>query len=117
MVTEAMLRKNRTFTVGGDVEVLGDVGAEEQHRVGAVLTLDGVVAVTGSPLELVVADAHEGDVVAVVLEGELVAVAPEERVDALRGEQRVVAGAAVLGQLDDTGGQGGRSRRRRRPLR
>ena len=44
--------------VGRDVDVLGDVGAEEQHRVGAVLALDGVVAVARVPLEHVVAGAH-----------------------------------------------------------
>ena len=45
--------------VGDDVDVLAGVRAEEQHRVGAVLALDGVVAVAGIPLEDVVAGAHE----------------------------------------------------------
>ena len=48
--------------VGDDVDVLGDVGAEEQHRVGAVLALDRVVAVARVPLEHVVAGAHEAPV-------------------------------------------------------
>ena len=70
--------------VGRDVDVLGDVGAEEEHRVGAVLALDRVVAVARIPLEDVVAGAQEGDVVAVVAEDEVVAVAAEEHVGALR---------------------------------
>ncbi len=76
--------------VGGDVDVLGGVGAEEQHRVGAVLALERVVAVAGVPPEHVVAGAHQGDVVAVVAEDVVVAVAAEEHVDALRAEQLVV---------------------------
>ena len=59
--------------VGGDVDVLADVRAEEQHLVGAVLALERVVAVARVPLEDVVAGAHEGDVVAVVAEQEVVA--------------------------------------------
>ena len=100
--------------VGDDVDVLGDVGAEEQHRVGAVLALERVVAVARVPLEHVVAGAHEGQVVAVVAEDEVVAVAAEEHVGALRAEERVVAGAAVDGQLDHAGRQRGRASRRRR---
>ena len=94
--------------VGHDVDVLAGVGAEEEHRVGAVLALDGVVAVARIPLEHVVAGAHEGQVVAVVAEDEVVAVAAEEHVGALRAEEHVVAGAAVDRQLDDAGGQRGR---------
>ena len=70
--------------VGRDVDVLGDVGAEEEHRVGAVLALDRVVAVARVPLEDVVAGADEGHVVAVVADDEVVAVAAEEHVGALR---------------------------------
>ena len=44
--------------VGGDVDVLGDVGAVEDHRVEAVLPFDGVAAVAGVPDEGVVAGAH-----------------------------------------------------------
>ena len=50
--------------IGGDVDVLGDVGAVEQQRVDAVLTLDDVAAVARIPLEDVVAGAEEGNVVA-----------------------------------------------------
>ena len=63
-----------------------DVRAEEQHRVGAVLAFDRVVAVARIPLEHVVAGAEERDVVAVVAEHEVVAVAAEDRVGALAAE-------------------------------
>ena len=91
--------------VRGDVDVLGDVGAEEEHRVRAVLALERVVAVARVPLEDVVAGAHQGQVVAVVAEDEVVVVAAEEHVGALRAEQLIVAGAAVDRQLDHAGGQ------------
>ena len=45
--------------VGGDVDVLGDVGAVEQHPVEAGLALEGVVVVAGVPDEDVVAGAHQ----------------------------------------------------------
>ena len=108
-MTLATSRKNSTRPpLADDVDVLADVGAEEQHRVGAVLALDGVVAVARIPLEDVVAGAQEGEVVAVVAEDEVVAVAAEEHVGALAAEERVVAGAAVDRQLDDAGRQRGR---------
>ena len=45
--------------VGRDVEDLVAAAAVEQHRVGAVLALDGVAAVARIPLEDVVAGAEE----------------------------------------------------------
>ena len=80
---------------------LGDVGAEEQHGVSAVLAFDGVVAVAGIPLEHVVAGAELRAVVAVVAEDEIVAVAAEQDVVALAAEDGVVAGAAVDRELCD----------------
>ena len=69
IVTLAMSRKKqRAPAVGDDVDVLVDVRAEEQQRVGAVLAFDGVVAVARIPLEHVVAGAEQRDVVAVVAE-------------------------------------------------
>ena len=50
--------------VGRDVDVLGDVGAVEQQRVGAGLALDGVAAVARVPDERVVAGAEKRHVVA-----------------------------------------------------
>ena len=107
IVTLATSRKKQhAAAIGRDVDVLGDVGAEEQQRVGAVLAFDGVAAVARVPVEHVVAGAEQRDVVAVVAEDEVVAVAAEQRVVALAAEDGVVAGAAVDGQLDDAGRQG-----------
>ena len=58
MVTLPTSRVSRTPTaVGREVDILGDVGAVEEHRVGAALALDGVAAVAGVPDEGVVAGA------------------------------------------------------------
>ena len=73
--------------VGGQADLLGDVRAVEQHRVGAVLALDGVAAVAGIPDEGVVAGAQQGQVVAAVAVDRVVAVAAEQRVVA-RGCRR-----------------------------
>ena len=77
--------------VGRDVDVLGDVGAVEQHRVEAGLALDGVVVVARVPDEGVVAGAHQGGVVAV---------AAVDQVVALAADEDVVAEAAVHRELD-----------------
>src|SRR5262249_55748983 len=37
--------------VGGELDLFGDVGAVEEHGVGAGLAFDGVAAVAGVPLE------------------------------------------------------------------
>ena len=50
--------------VGREVDVLVDVRAVEDHRVGAALALDGVAAVAGIPHERVVAGAERSHVVA-----------------------------------------------------
>ena len=77
--------------VGGDVELLVDVGAVEEHRVVAGLALDGVAAVAGVPDEGVVAGAHQGHVVAGAADDEVVPLAADED---------VLAGSAVEGQGD-----------------
>ena len=60
MATLAMSRVNSDApAVGRDVDVLGDVGAVEQHRVEAGLAFEGVVVVARVPDEGVVAGAHE----------------------------------------------------------
>ena len=97
--------EQRPPAVRHDVDVLAGIRAEEQQHVGAVLTLDGVVAVARIPLEHVVAGAHQREIVAVVAEDEVVAVAADQRVGALAAEDRVVAGAAVERQLDHPGRQ------------
>ena len=95
MTTLAMSRVNsHPPAVGRDRDLLGDVGAVEQHRVEAGLALEGVVVVARVPDEGVVAGAHQGDVVAVAAVDEVVALAAEEE---------VVAEAAVHRQLDAVG--------------
>ncbi len=84
--------------VGGDVDVLGGVGAVEQHRVGAGLALERVVVVARVPDEGVVTGAHQRHIVAV---------AAVDQVVALAAEERVVAEAAVHRQLDAVGSQRG----------
>ena len=49
--------------VGGQVDVLGAVGAVEEHRVGAGMAFDGVAAVARIPDERVVAGTHHRQVV------------------------------------------------------
>ena len=84
--------------VGGDVDVLGDVGAVEEHRVAAGLALERVVVVARVPDERVVARAHQCHVVAV---------AADDQVVTLAAEQVVGAEPAVLRELDPVGFQGG----------
>ena len=102
--------------VGRGVEVLADVAAVEQHRVGAVLALDRVAAVAGIPLERVVAGSEQCGVVALVAVDEVVAVAAEQEVGAVAAEERVVARTPVDGDLDQgrRGSPSRRSCRRRR---
>ena len=88
----ATSRVNRTpAAVGRDVDLLGDVGAVEEHRVVAGLALDGVAAVAGVPDERVVAGAQQRHVVAAAADDQVVAVA---------ADQDVVAVAAVERQAD-----------------
>ena len=114
MVTLAMSRKNaRMIAIGRDVDVLGDVRAVEQHRVGAVLALDGVVVVARVPDEDVVAGAHVSDIIAVAAIDQVVAAAADDEslprppfsVSAIlpasrrAGVDDVVAAVAVDGEL------------------
>ena len=92
--------------VCGQGDVLGDVGAVEEHRVGAVLAFDGVAAVARIPDERVVAGTHERQVVAPVSVERVVPVAAEHRLDALAAGNRVVSGAAVEAQGDRLGCEG-----------
>ena len=77
--------------VGGDVDVLVDVGAVEQHRVGAGLALDDVAAVARVPDERVVAGAQQRHVVAAAADDDVVAVAADEDVGAVAAGDGVVA--------------------------
>ena len=86
--------------VGRDVDLLVDVGAVEQQRVGAVLALDRVAAVARVPDEGVVAGAEEGGVVAAAADDDVVAVAAEQL--SLPSPPVIVSlpVAAVDGELD-----------------
>ena len=81
--------------VGRDVDLLGDVGAVEQQRVGAGLALDGVAAVAGVPDEGVVAGAQQGRVVAAAAVDEVVALAADDDVVAVAAVEREVDLAGV----------------------
>ena len=86
MATLPTSRVSRTRAVGREVDLLADVGAVEQHRVGAVLAVDGVAAVAGVPHERVVAGAHEGHVVAASAVDQVVARAADQRVVAVAAD-------------------------------
>ena len=103
----------RMIAVRRDIDLLGDDRAVEQHRVGAVLAIDGVVVVARVPDEHVVAGAHESDIIAVAAVDQVVAAAADDQIVAeaaihrqrdLAGRQRagvddVVAALAVDGEL------------------
>ncbi len=78
-------------SVGGQVDVLGDVGAVEEHRVGAVLAFDRVAAVARIPDERVVAGTQQGQVVAAVAVDRVVPVAAEQRLAPRTAGDRVVS--------------------------
>src|SRR5829696_4598767 len=90
----------RVSAVRRDVDVLGDVRAVEQKRVGSVLALDRVAAVARIPHEGVVAGAEKRRVVAASAGDEVAAVAAKKQVVAVAAGDGVVAGAAVDGDLD-----------------
>ena len=89
--------------VGRDVDVLVDVGAVEQQRVGAVLAFDRVAAVARIPDERVVAGAELRHVVAAAAGDDVVAVAADQHVVAVAAGDRVVARAAIERELDQAG--------------
>ena len=86
-----------------DVDVLVDVGAVEQQRVGAGPAFDRVTAVARIPDERVVARAQVRHVVAAAAGDKVVAVAAEQRVVAIAASDRVVARAAIERELDQAG--------------
>src|SRR5215218_7622308 len=91
----------RVSAVRRDVNVLGDVRAVEQQRVGSILALDSVAAVARIPHEGVVAGAEKRRVVAASAGDEVVAVAAKKQVVAVAAGDGVVAGTAVDGDLDE----------------
>ncbi len=80
--------------IGRDVDVLVDVGAIEQQRVGAGLAFDRVAAVARVPDERVIALAEERHVVAATANHQVIAAA---------AGQRVVAVTAVQHEIDMAG--------------
>ena len=91
------------ISVRGQADALGDVGAVEQHRVGAVLAFDRVAAVARIPDEGVVAGTQQGQVVAAVAVDRVVAVAAEQELAALAAGDRVVSVSTVDGRRDGVG--------------
>src|SRR6476469_8064344 len=84
-------------------DALGDVGAVEDHRVGAVLAFNDVAAVAWIPDEAGVAGAEQGVVVAAVAVDRVVAVAAEQRLGAFAARDRVVSCVAVDRRRDGVG--------------
>ena len=66
--------------IGRDIDVLGDVRAEEVESVEARLTFDRVAAVARVPPELVVSGAEQRQITTLVTVDEVVAVAAEQDV-------------------------------------
>ncbi len=88
-------------TIGGDVDILGNVGAVEHQRIGAGAAIDHVAAVTRIPDEGIVAGAELRGVVAFTTVDEVVAVAADQLVGAVAAGDGVVAGTAIDGEADD----------------
>ena len=93
----------QAFTVRRQVDLLGDVGAVEQHRVGAGLALDGVAAVARIPDERVVAGAQERQVVPSVPVDRVVPVAAEQPLGSGAAVEVVVSIVTVKRRRDDVG--------------
>ena len=83
-----------------NVDLLGDVGAVEQQRIGAVLAFDDVAAIARIPLERIVSGAEEGSVAALIAVDEIISVAADQEVIAGAAEDRVIAAAAIDRELD-----------------
>ena len=86
--------------IGRDVDLLGNIGAVEQQRIGAVLAFDDVAAIARIPLKRIVSGAKEGDVTALIAVDEIVSVAADQEVIAGAAEDRVIAAAAIDRELD-----------------
>jgi hypothetical protein len=78
------------LAVRRDVDVLGDAGAVERHRVRAALALDAVAAVAGIPAEDIVGGPQEGRVVAPVPVDEVVVRSALQRLGATAAVDRVL---------------------------
>ena len=81
--------------IRGDVDVLVDVGAVEQQRVGPGLTFHDVAAIARVPYEGVVARAQQRQIVAAAAGDQIVAVAAQQNVGTVAAGNRVIARAAI----------------------
>ena len=96
-------KEEQAVAVRRQRDPLVGVGAVEEHRVDAVLALDGVAAVARVPDERVVAGTEEGDVAAAVAVDRVVAVAAEQRLVARAAGDRVVSVSTVDRRRDRVG--------------
>src|SRR5207253_1835827 len=83
-----------------DVEEFADGGAVEDHAVAASLALDHIAAMTGIPLEDIVAMTQQNRVVSLVAVDEVIVVAADEHIRAIATKQRIVTGPSIHGDLD-----------------
>ena len=81
--------------IGRDIDLLANVGAVEQQRIGAVLAFDDVAAIARIPLKRIVSGAEECGVTALIAVDEIVSVAADQEVVAGAAEDRVIAAAAI----------------------
>src|SRR3954471_11985355 len=89
--------------IGGDGDILADVGAVELQRVEAVASVDDIAAVARVPDKRVIAGAEQRVVVAAPADDEVVTIAADQRVVSVAAGDAVVAGTAVDGELDESG--------------
>ena len=81
--------------VGRDIDLLANIGAVEQQRIGAVLAFDDVAAIARIPLKHVVSGAEQCGVTALITVDEVVSVAANQEVVAGAAKDRVIAAAAI----------------------
>ena len=93
-------RQPHALAIGGDLEDLIDIGAIEQKRIAAVLTLDNVAAVAGIPDKGVIAAAEQGGVVAAATSDGVAAVAADQQIAAGTAGDGVIASAAIDDHFD-----------------
>ena len=92
-----------TVPVRRQIDLLGNVGAVEDHRVGTGLAVDDVAAIARIPHERVVPGAHAHDVVAALAVDRVVPGAADQRLGAGSADETIVSGAAVDRRRDAVG--------------
>src|SRR5439155_10657913 len=86
--------KSKPRTVGGEVNIFARVGSIEKQGVVSRSALNEVAAVTGIPLERVIAFAKINDVISLVPIYEIVARTAHDQIGRRAADQGVVAGVA-----------------------